>query len=137
MPAARPLAWLGFVLALVGLGWVFRAGTPPAFADRRDAVTIGSRARELGAPALWIDTPDYSYLAVTAAYGRPNAAEPFAEALGRLLGDRGLRARMGARARAVAEAEHGLEPMVAGAEDYLRAQAALGRAARVARARQA
>jgi glycosyltransferase involved in cell wall biosynthesis len=67
----------------------------------------------------------------------PNAAEPFAEALGRLLGDRGLRERMGARARAVAEAEHGLEPMVAGAEDYLRAQAALGRAARGARARQA
>ena len=77
VPAARPLAWLGFALSLVGLGWVFRAGTPPAFADRRDAVTIGTRARELGAPALWIDTPDYSYLAVTAAYGRPNAAEPF------------------------------------------------------------
>lgn len=67
----------------------------------------------------------------------PNAAEPFAEALGRLLGDRGLRERMGARARAVAEVEHGLEPMVAGAEDYLRAQTALGRAARGARSRQA
>jgi hypothetical protein len=76
-PWARPWAWLGFALSLVALGWVFRAGTPPAFADRSDAVAIGTRARELGAPGLWIDTPDYSYLAVTAAYGRPNAAEPF------------------------------------------------------------
>jgi len=76
-PLGRPLVWLGFALSLVGLGWVFRAGTPPAFADRRDAVTIGTRARELGAPALLIDTPDYSYLAVTAAFGRPNAAAPF------------------------------------------------------------
>jgi len=76
-PVARPAIWLGFALSLVGLGWVFRAGTPPAFADRRDAVTIGTRARELGAPALYIDTPDYSYLAVTAAFGHPNAAEPF------------------------------------------------------------
>jgi hypothetical protein len=77
VPVARPWIWLGFALSLVALGWVFRAGTPPAFADRRDAVAIGTRARELGAPALWIDTPDYSYLAVTAAYGRPNAAVPF------------------------------------------------------------
>jgi len=76
-PITRPWAWLGFALGLVGLGWIFRAGTPPAFADRADAVTIGTRARELGAPALWIDTPDYSYLAVTAAYGRPDAAAPF------------------------------------------------------------
>jgi hypothetical protein len=76
-PAGRRGAWLAFVLALVGLGWLFRAGTPPAFADRADAVAIGARASELGAPGLWIDTPDYSYLAVTAAYRRPNAAEPF------------------------------------------------------------
>jgi hypothetical protein len=73
----RSWAWLGSVLALVGLGWIFRAGTPPAFADRSEAVAIGTRARELGAPGLFIDTPDYSYLAVTAAYRRPNAAEPF------------------------------------------------------------
>lgn len=75
--ARHSWAWLAFALALVGLGWLYRAGTPPAFADRRDAVTIGTRARELGAPGLWIDTSDYSYLAVMAAYRRPNAAEPF------------------------------------------------------------
>jgi hypothetical protein len=76
-PAGRRWAWLGFALSLVALGWVFRAGTPPAFADRRDAVSIGVQARKLSAPALLIDTPDYSYLAVTAAYGHPNAALPF------------------------------------------------------------
>jgi hypothetical protein len=75
--ARRPYSWLAFALSLVGLGWIFRAGTPPAFADRRDAVEIGARARELGAPALLIDSPDYSYLAVTAAFGRPNAAVAF------------------------------------------------------------
>ena len=76
-PTSRPWAWVALALALVGLGWLFRAGTPPAFADRADATAIGARARELGAPGLWIDTPDYSYLAVTAAFRRPTAAEPF------------------------------------------------------------
>jgi len=60
----------------------------------------------------------------------PNAVEPFALALGRLLADPALRQSMGARARAVAEAEHGLEAMVVGAERYFRAQVACGRAVR-------
>jgi hypothetical protein len=74
---ARVAGWLGLVAALLGLGWWLRAGTPPAFAERGDAVTIGARARELGAPALLIDTPDYAYLAVTAAFEKPDAATPF------------------------------------------------------------
>jgi hypothetical protein len=79
--AAEPLGkpWILVVLALsmVGLGWVLRVGTPPAFPDRRDAVAIGTEARTLGAGALLIDAPDYSYLAVSAAFGAPHAAEPF------------------------------------------------------------
>ena len=35
------------------------------------------RARELGAPALLVDTPDYAHLAVTAAYGNPSRSAPF------------------------------------------------------------
>ena len=41
------------------------------------AVDIGARARELGAPALRIDTPDFAYLAVAAAFGNPERATPF------------------------------------------------------------
>jgi hypothetical protein len=47
------------------------------FADRRDALAIGERARELGAPALLVDTPDYAHLAITAAYGNPSRSAPF------------------------------------------------------------
>lgn len=47
------------------------------FADRSDALEIGAKARELGAPALLVDTPDFSHLAVTAAYGRPTRCQPF------------------------------------------------------------
>jgi hypothetical protein len=49
---------------------------PSDFAKRELELHIGSRARELGAPALLVDTADYGYLAVTAAFGRPNASVP-------------------------------------------------------------
>ena len=69
--------WLAFAASLTLLGWLYRVSAPPGFPDRSAAVALGTRARELGAPALLIDTPDYSYLAVTAAFGAPNAAFPF------------------------------------------------------------
>jgi hypothetical protein len=72
----RSGAWLGFVAATLGLAWLFRALVPPDFPDRADAVRIGSEARRLAAPALLIDTPDYSYLAVSAAFGAPPSALP-------------------------------------------------------------
>jgi hypothetical protein len=51
--------------------------SPPGdFAHRDLELHIGERARELGAPALLVDTPDYGYLAVTAAFRRPSAASP-------------------------------------------------------------
>ncbi len=72
----RRSAWLGFVAATLGLSWLFHAVVPPGFPDRADAVRIGSEARLLSAPGLLIDTPDYSYLAVTAAFGAPLSALP-------------------------------------------------------------
>jgi hypothetical protein len=65
------------VAALVVAASLLRAGTPSGFVDRAHAVDIGARARTLGAPALLIDTQDYAYLAVTAAFGRPHHAAPF------------------------------------------------------------
>jgi hypothetical protein len=75
--ARRPKAWLVLAPLLVALGWLFRIAVPPGFPDRNEAVQIGAEARRLHAPALLIDTPDYSYLAVIAAFGAPRAAEPF------------------------------------------------------------
>jgi len=51
--------------------------SPPTDFARRDLeLHIGERARKLGAPALLVDTPDYGYLAVSAAFRRPTAAAP-------------------------------------------------------------
>jgi hypothetical protein len=75
--STRRGAWLALAAGVVGLGWLFRAVVPPGFPDRTAAVRIGREARAREAPALLVDTPDYSYFAVTAAFGRPNAAEPF------------------------------------------------------------
>ena len=68
---------LALAAGVVGLGWLFRALVPPGFPDRSDAVRIGSEARTRGAPALLIDSPDYSYFATMAAFGRPSAVTPF------------------------------------------------------------
>ena len=38
---------------------------------------MGARARELGAPALFVDTKDYAHLAVAAAFGRASRVTPF------------------------------------------------------------
>jgi glycosyltransferase involved in cell wall biosynthesis len=57
----------------------------------------------------------------------PGAIAPFVERLGRLLADPALRVRMGAEARAHAEAGHGHAAMVAGAARYLSAEARVAR----------
>lgn len=68
--------WLFLPALALAASWLSHGATPRDFVDRRTALEIGTRARELGAEALLIDTPDYAHLAVTAAFGRPNHAEP-------------------------------------------------------------
>ncbi len=75
--AAGRAVWLALPAGVVTVGWLFRALVRPGFPDRDPAVRVGTEARTRGAPGLLIDTPDYSYFAVTAAFGRPTAAEPF------------------------------------------------------------
>ncbi len=106
-PLAKPWILLAAALALVGLGWMLRVGTPPAFPDRRDAVAIGAQAKALGAPSLLIDSPDYSYLAVSAAFGAPHVTEPFDDrdprrprAADAFASESALRARWGSRSQA-------------------------------------
>lgn len=65
------------VAVLVVVASLLRASAPSGFVDRAHAVDIGARARALGVPALLVDTEDYAYLAVIAAFGRPNHAAPF------------------------------------------------------------
>jgi hypothetical protein len=75
----RRYAACGYLLLVVLLGWHYfelQHGNR-GFAARTYEIEAGKRARELGAPALLIDTGDYGYLAVTAAFGKPNAAVPF------------------------------------------------------------
>ena len=74
---ARRLAWCAYAAAVLVFGWLYRAAERPDFVDRGPEIEAGARARELGAPALLIDTLDYGYLAVTASFGKPNAAVPF------------------------------------------------------------
>lgn len=70
-------AAFGLIAAATVVALVRRAPYPSDFADRRDALAIGARARDLGAPSVLVDSPDYAHLAVTAAYGRPHRAAPF------------------------------------------------------------
>lgn len=70
-------AVFGLVAVATVVALVRRAPYPRDFADRRDALAIGARAKALGAPALLVDSPDYAHLAVTAAYGHPSHATPF------------------------------------------------------------
>jgi hypothetical protein len=67
----------GLIAAATLVALVRRAPYPADFVDRSDALAIGTRAKELGAPSLLVDSPDYAHLAVTAAYGRPSRAAPF------------------------------------------------------------
>ncbi|HEY3495001.1 MAG TPA: hypothetical protein VGK73_09960 [Polyangiaceae bacterium] len=62
--------------AALAVSWFLHGALPRDLPDRRSALAIGTKARELAAPALLIDTPDYSHLAITAAFGRPQAAVP-------------------------------------------------------------
>jgi len=66
------------LVALAASVWRPRWGRPSPFADRRHEVGVGAAARRL-VPAgarLVIDTPDYGFFAVMAAFGRPGAAAP-------------------------------------------------------------
>jgi len=72
-----PALGFGAPLGVVVLAWLVRAPFPSDFADRSAALALGTRARELSAPGLFVDTPDYAHLAVTAAFGRPSRVVPF------------------------------------------------------------
>jgi hypothetical protein len=77
-PARRASVWLAAPLTLIGGSlWVVGTALPRDFVDRTNALDVGARARELGAPRVLIDTPDFSHLAVAVAFARPSAAEPF------------------------------------------------------------
>jgi hypothetical protein len=72
--SGRSLGWLAAPAAALALSWWAHGAVPRHFPDRSSALDIGARAKALGAPGLFIDTPDYSHLAVTAAFGRPRAS---------------------------------------------------------------
>jgi hypothetical protein len=76
-PVLESPRWYNAIaLALVAL-YPWKVLSPPKdFAARELELHIGSRARELGAPALVVDTDDFGYLAVTAAFRRPLASAP-------------------------------------------------------------
>jgi hypothetical protein len=52
------------------------SGPPEDFAHRELELHIGRQAQKLGAPALFVDTRDFGYFAVSAAFGKPNASAP-------------------------------------------------------------
>jgi len=69
----------GAAALLVGLAagaWRPRWGRPAPFVDRRHEVGVGAAARRLlpAGERLAIDTPDYGFFAVMAAFGRAGAA---------------------------------------------------------------
>ena len=75
-PARRTSVWLAAPFTLiVGSLWVVGTALPRDFVNRDHALEVGKRARELGAPALLIDTPDFTHLAVTAGFARPSATD--------------------------------------------------------------
>lgn len=83
VPVLSSAVWryaaLAYPVLLVLLGWHYFAlkRSNRDFAGRGYELAAGARARELGAPALLIDTGDYGYFAVIAAFRKPNAAVPF------------------------------------------------------------
>lgn len=68
----------GLLVVLAAVAWRPRWGRPAPFVDRRHEVGVGVAARRL-VPAgerLVVDTPDYGFFAVMAAFGRAGAATP-------------------------------------------------------------
>ena len=59
------------------LGRLALSPLPADFAHRELELQIGDRAKRLGAPALLVETSDFGYFAVAAAFGRPGASAPF------------------------------------------------------------
>jgi len=64
---------LGLSLAALIAGLLLRSKLLPqeGFADRRLELAAGGEAKRRALPPVCIDTPDYGYLAVQAAYGSP------------------------------------------------------------------
>jgi len=72
---SRPLLVLAGGVALVG-GLIVRAVLPrEPFTDRADEVAIGAAARATAVDRLLIDTPDYGFFAVQAAFARPSRTQ--------------------------------------------------------------
>jgi hypothetical protein len=67
------VSWLAFGVAAALAGLLLRSRFLPkeGFAERQLELAAGSEAKRRGATALAIDTPDYGYLAVQAAFGSP------------------------------------------------------------------
>ncbi|HET9934783.1 MAG TPA: hypothetical protein VFQ35_28960, partial [Polyangiaceae bacterium] len=70
-PARRTLA-LPVVGGALLVGMRFSRALQTTFVDRRDAVAIGAAARQRAFARLAIDTDDYAFFAVQAAFGHPS-----------------------------------------------------------------
>jgi hypothetical protein len=83
VPSLSAFIWryaaYGYPLIVLAFGWHYfhLKRSDSNFESRAYELEAGKRARELGAPGLLIDTNDYGYLAVIAAFGKPGAAVPF------------------------------------------------------------
>lgn len=76
-PVLEGPRWYNAVVAALVALYPWKVLSPPKdFAARELELHIGDRARGLGAPALLVDTDDFGYLAVTAAFRNPRAALP-------------------------------------------------------------
>jgi hypothetical protein len=62
-------------LAVLGWTWLMTPFAVPSntWAHREAELEVGTAARELTSSALAIDTPDYGYCAIQAAFGSPAA----------------------------------------------------------------
>jgi hypothetical protein len=72
-PSRAPLV---AVVIIPFLGRLAMSPFPADFAHRVLELHIGDRAKRLGAPMLLVDTPDFGYFAVAAAFGLPGASAP-------------------------------------------------------------
>jgi hypothetical protein len=69
-----------FIAALAGIGLMFRMmRKPESFAHRTTELAIGDSAKQrlTSSDRLLVETGDYGYFAVIAAFGAPERAEPF------------------------------------------------------------
>jgi hypothetical protein len=74
-PVLEGPRWYNAIVAALVALYPWKVLSPPNdFAARELELHIGDRARQLGAPALLVDTDDFGYLAVTAAFQNPRAA---------------------------------------------------------------